>query len=73
MPRCNGTNYEIFVQQKPVWFLIDGIFNLWTKAKQGLNTRQRIDAHAEVNNDKIGERRKIDSFPFDPAVYVPLL
>jgi hypothetical protein len=25
---------KIFVQQEPLWFLIDGIFNLGTKAKQ---------------------------------------
>jgi hypothetical protein len=46
---------KIFVQEKPIWFLIDGIFDLGAKAKQRLNTRQRIDAHAKVNNDKIGE------------------
>jgi hypothetical protein len=47
---------KIFVQQEPVWFLIDGIFDLGTKAKQCLKARQRIDAHPKINNDKIGER-----------------
>src|ERR1700730_5879326 len=64
---------KIFVQQEPVWFLIDGIFDLGTKAKQCLNASQRIDAHPKVNNDKVGERRKINSFSFDPAIHVPLL
>jgi hypothetical protein len=36
--------------------LIDGIFDLGTKANQCLNTRPRIDAHPKVNDDKIGKR-----------------
>ena len=46
---------KIFVQQEPVRFLIDGIFDLGTKAKECLNARQRIDAQLASKKEAIGE------------------
>jgi len=42
---------KIFVQLEPVWFLIDGIFDLGTKASQRVNTRQKPDQLSEVVDD----------------------
>jgi hypothetical protein len=53
---------EVFVQKQAIGTRLDGVCNFWSESEECLEARNSIDAHTQINDDKVWIRREVNGF-----------